>query len=238
MLPMDARVWIPLVLGLAVGAPVAAQTGCLAVPSQPSRPQRPSEAGRDSLRWAVRDSLLTNLRDAAPAAGVAEPEGIVFAELRDRRTGDARTWSFRSNVDAAVVRAVFARRAPLLARLPPSEDLIHLRLDEVEPPDTVTMECMPSLLNVQEFQQDLRRISARRTATPGGPARVALNIKMLVTRDGEVAYAELGRRSSDGDVDRAVLEAARRLRFRPAMIVNVPVDVWVEQAVEVQVGAP
>lgn len=235
---MNARLWIPIALGLAIAAPVAAQTGCLAVPSQPPRPQRPSEAARDSLRWALRDSLLTDLRDAARAAGVAEPEGIVFAELRDRRTGEARTWSFRSNVDAEVVRAVFARRAPLLARLPRSEDLIHLRLDEVEPPDTVTMECMPSLLNAQEFQQDLRRISTRQTATPGGPARVALTIKMLVTRDGEVAYAELARRSSNGDVDRAVLEAARRLRFRPAMIEDVPVDVWVEQAVQVQMGAP
>jgi TonB family protein len=235
---MNARLWIPIALGLAVAAPAVAQVGCEAVASEPARPPRAGEAARTSLRSAVRDSLLTDLRDAARAAGVAEPEGIVFAELRDRRTGEARTWSFRSNVDAAVVRAVFARRAPLLARLPRGEDLIHLRLDEVEPPDTVTMECMPSLLNVQEFQQDLRRISARRTATPGGPARVALNIKMLVTRDGEVAYAELGRRSSDGDVDRAVLEAARRLRFRPAMIENVPVDVWVEQAVEVQVGAP
>jgi TonB family protein len=235
---MNARLWIPIALGLAVAVPAAAQVGCQAAPPRPTEHPRPAEAARDSLRWAIRDSVLTDLRDAARAAGVAEPSGIVFAEFRSRRTGEARVWSFRSNLDESAARAVFARRAPLLARWPGREDLIHLRLDEVEPPDTVTMECMPSLLNAQEFQQDLRRISARRTTTPGGPARVALTIKMLVTRDGEVAYAELARRSADGDVDRAVLEAARRLRFRPAMIEDVPVDVWVEQAVEVQVGAP
>ena len=235
---MRARLWIPIALGLAAAAPVAAQAGCEAVASEPARPPRAGETVRTSLRAALRDSVLTELRDAARAAGVAEPAGIVFAELRNRGTGEARTWSFRSNVDASVVRAVFARRAPLLARWPGDEDLIHLRLDVVEPPDSVTRGCTPRVLNLQEFQQDLQRISARRTANPGGPARVTLNIKMLVTRDGEVAYAALARRSADGGVDRAVLEAARRLRFQPAMIEDVPVDVWVEQAVEVQVGAP
>lgn len=235
---MNARLWIPVALGLAAAAPAAAQVGCQAAPPRPTGRPRPAEAARDSLRWAIRDSVLTDLRDAARAAGVAEPAGIVFAELRNRRTGEARVWSFRSNVDESVARAVFARRAPLLARLARSENLIHLRLDEVEPPDTVTVECMPRVLNVQQFQEDLRRISARRSATPGGPARVALSVKMLVTRDGEVAYAELSRRSADGDVDRAVLEAARRLRFHPAQIEDVPVDVWVEQAVQVLVAAP
>lgn len=238
MLPVHARLWIPIALGLAVAAPAVAQVGCEAVPSQPARPPRPGEAARDSLRSAIRDSVLTDLRVAGRAAGIAEPAGIVFAELRNRRTGEARVWSFRSNVDASVVRAVFARRAPLLARWPDGEHLIHMRLDVVEAPDSVTMECSPRVLNLQEFHQDLRRISARRAATPGGPARVAVNIKMLVTRDGEVAYAELSRRSTDSDVDRAVLEAARRLRFRPAQIEDVPVDVWVEQAVEVLVGGP
>jgi TonB family protein len=234
---MNTRFWIPIALGLAVAAPAAAQIGCQAVPPRPIEPPRPAEAARDSLRWAIRDSVLTDLRAAARAAGAAEPAGIVFAEFRNRRTGEARVWSFRSNLDESVARAVFARRAALLARWPGREELIHLRLDVIEAPDTVTVECTPYVLNSQDFHQELRRISARRSATPG-PARVALNIKMLVTRDGEVAYAELSRRSSDVDVNRAVLEAARRLRFRPGRIEDVPVDVWVEQPVEVQVGGP
>jgi TonB family protein len=58
-----------------------------------------------------------------------------------------------------------------------------------------------------------------------------MRVRMLVTRDGEVAYADLTRRSGRAGMDEEVLQAAQRLRFRPARVDEHPVEVWVEQPI-------
>lgn len=110
---------------------------------------------------------------------------------------------------------------------------MNLRLDHLPAPDTVTRECMPVLQDPQGFAQDLARIQdGLGTDGAGGARPVRLYLIMLVTRDGDVAYATLKRPSTSRDLDRQVLQLGRRLRFRPAMLENVPVDVWVEQPLD------
>lgn len=54
---------------------------------------------------------------------------------------------------------------------------------------------------------------------------------MLVSREGEVVFGVVTRRDAGGDIERGVLDLTRTLRFRPATVDGVPVDVWVEQPI-------
>lgn len=223
---MRTRTWLALLLALAVAAPAAAQGNSACPPAT-------SQAERGALRAAILDTLRTELGDAARAAGGGEPAGIVFAEMR-RRGLEAHVWSFRSNVPDSLSRAVIARRAALLACWPEREVFVHVRLEPSGVPNG-GLPRMPSVQNPQALARALDRIS--RSADPlNRTPLVTVQIRMLVTRDGEVAHAELVRNTTHPDVDRALLDAARALRFRPARVGNVPVDVWVEQPVEVRVG--
>ncbi|HEU4884625.1 MAG TPA: TonB family protein [Longimicrobium sp.] len=227
---MRARRWLPLVLALSLAAPAAAQDGCSATSRSPAR-RRPAEVARETLRSAIKDSIRTELLDVARTAGVAQPAGIVFAQL-DRRGGTAsRVWSFRSNVADSLSSAVIARHAPLLARWPDRDRLMHFRLDRVDIPDSIAVECMPRVLNGAEFQGEMTRIVMNQAVVSPLTRQITMRVRMLVTRDGEVAYADLTRRSGRVGMDEEVLQAAQRLRFRPARVDEHPVEVWVEQPI-------
>lgn len=225
---MRVTYWTPLLLTLAVAVPSAAQDAS-------ARQCRPaiSEDARNALRTSIRDSLRTELGDAARAAGIVEPVGIVFADMR-RRGAEARVWSYDSNLPDSLSRRVIARRADLLACWPERRTFVYVRLDPGVPTGS-TVEHVPSVQNPTVFQRAIERIS--RTADPSNRTRgVTVQLRMLVTRDGEVAFAELLYSTTNLDVDRAVLDAARELRFRPARVGDTAVDVWVEQPVLVRTG--
>lgn len=185
----------------------------------------PSAAG-----GSMRGTLETELRQAARAAGVAEPRGIVFAEVRNRR---ARASAFRSNVPDQVSRGVLERNAEQLAGWSACGGILNLRLDSAAVPAAAGAGRVPVLVNVDELTREVRRLSAAESSRPGvATRRVTLHLTMLVTRDGEVAHAALKRPSMNSEVDRQLLVAARRLRFRPAVVDGAPADVWVELPVE------
>jgi hypothetical protein len=242
---MRSQFLIPMVLCLAAGAPAYSQAAgslpvnCEAAQSEAAWRARYSQAQRDSQQ-AVRDirgALENDVREAARAAGIAQPAGVVLVQLRDRRLEEGRVWSFRSNVPDDVSRTVMARNAELLARWPRRDGLVNLRLDAREAPDSATVECAPVLLNPTGFMRDLARALPGRFSTPGaGTRRVSLHLVMLVTRDGEVAHAEFKLPGTHGNAESGILRVARRLRFRAATIENVPVDVWVEQPVELDLA--
>jgi TonB family protein len=238
---MNARLWIAIVFGFGAAAPATGQTpasGCPTVVSEPVMRAQPGDVSPRPGVVAIRDSLYTVLRSAAREAGVAQPVGIVFAQMRDRRDDAVRVWSYRSNVPDAVSQAVISRHTRLLACWPEREVFVNLRLDSLPAADGFAMRRMPVLLNPQEFADDLQRISSRRSSDPLNRTRlVTLNVRMLITRDGEVAHAEVTRRTTNADMERAVLDAVRRMRFRPAVRRSgEPADVWVEQPIQVQVA--
>lgn len=245
---MYARLLMPIALSLSLSLPVAAQTNggrgpnCRETGPEPERDPRPaqtarhaSQAARRALILAMRDSIRTEVNEAARAAGIDAPVGIVIIELRDRRTGEAQVSLFGSNIPDAVAAQAVERRAALLARMPRDETLLNVRLDPRPSGDT-GVECLPELLDARTLVRRLEAAGAEMApASSESAARFSMRLRMLVTRDGEVAYATLSRRSARGDVDRAVLEVAQDLRFRPAQVGGVPVDVWVEQPVELHV---
>lgn len=233
---MYARLWMPVVLGFSLSLPVAAQTPggpseCRAE-SAPERPPSRSEAARRALFTALRDSIGTEVRETARAEGISTPTGLVLIELRNRRTGEAETSVFGSNVSQALAARAVERRAAMLARMPRDASLLHIRLDPL-PTDGTGAECLPELLNAREFAQRIQQMTrSLPTAPDEESARLSMRVRMLVNREGEVVFATLDRRSMRGDIDRQILEMARELRFRPARLDGVPVDTWVQQPVE------
>lgn len=223
--------------GCVAAVPACAQAqdpagvGCQALPSAASWLAR-NGAGND-----VRGMLENHLREAARSAGIAAPRGIVFAEVGSGRAR-ARVWSYRSNVPDQLSSAVMERHREQLSRWTERNGLLNLRLDPPAAPDSATVECMPVLVNADELARELRRISAPPSSTPGATRTVSLRVTMLVTREGEVAHAALDPSTADRDLDRALLQVVRRLRFRPAAIQNVPLDVWVEQSVSLELPPP
>lgn len=94
---------------------------------------------------------------------------------------------------------------------------------------------LAALVDPHDFSRELTRIRAwPRNGTPGESRYVMLTLVMLVTREGDVAYAVLRGSGGNDNVDREIVQVGRRLRFRPATVGNVPVDAWVEQPVSME----
>lgn len=143
---------------------------------------------------------------------------------------------WQSNVPRDLPRDVLARHASLLAALPERTRVLHLRLDPLPRDTALPVACAPRLAGATQFRDAIVRALQREPPLPSGSdPRVAVQVRMLVTRDGEVAYASLSRRGPTGTIDAAILRAARGLRFVPATWEGVPSDQWVELPVRMEV---
>jgi hypothetical protein len=228
---MRIRFLLPVLALVAVLAPAslpAQRSGCSA-----STDILPGDTEKRILRTAIRDSLRAEMIGAARDAGIAEPAGLVAIRLPEGRAGAGEATVFEGNVPDAAVDAVVARRGALLARWPDGEPWLHVRLDGPHPPEYAAVECLPAPRNTGTFQRELARIIQDRRPEPGAPRRVQMTMRLLVSRGGEVVFGVMTRRGPGAALERDVLAAARReLRFRPATVGGVPVDVWVEIPIE------
>ncbi|HYJ81007.1 MAG TPA: hypothetical protein VEW03_15450 [Longimicrobiaceae bacterium] len=197
------------------------------------RPLRGSEAARDSIRRALRRAVREDAIASARAAGVAEPSGL-FLLLFDRRnpaTGSFR--SFGGNVPAAVLQGVFDRAASRLTAWPDRGDAeLNVRLDaDGEPPEpapgTERVECEPQLENRPEITRLMQQFAQDDATMAMGRGVQAVSLYMLLSRDGEVVYADLVRTSSDSRLDAFALSLAPRLKLRVASVDGRAVDTWV-----------
>ena len=93
----------------------------------------------------------------------------------------------------------------------------------------VASEDMPRLLNPGDVHRRLTWLyeeEAERTAV----------VQLLVQPDGSISHGCVRQRSGDVEFDRAVLEAARTGRFRPAQLHGRPVAAWV--VMPMRLGGP
>jgi TonB family protein len=238
---MSIRILL-LAAGLLAAAPADAQTvagtQCAAVPQEAPRDFRRSAA--DSARDAAKNHAVATIKndvlESAFRAGIQAPEGLVVLEVRGRRAQHTTIHPWRTNVSAELVQGAVDRHLGLLAMLPERDRVLSMRLDPLALPDSLTVECLPRLVDTRQFTEEVARIAERAMPlSPGSDPRVQVHVRMLVSRDGEVAYATVSRRGNLGSLDRQVLDAARRLRFVPASVGGMAVDVWVEQPVVLEV---
>ncbi len=183
------------------------------------------------MRRAVLDSVKADVQTAARQSGIQQPAGMVVMVIQDRTTGRAEIHLHESNVRESLVRDALARRAPLLASLPADAGTLYFWLEPVPFPaaDSVVVECIPQMTNMNWFVQEMRQAVQEEASDMSGTA----DLKMLVARDGRVAYAYV-QRSGRPALDEALVRVTRRLRFQPATVQGVPVDIWV--AVPVPLG--
>lgn len=189
---------------------------------------------RDSSQVLIRKALLEDARVSARAAGVAAPEGMLLFVFDRQNPGAAELRAWRSNLPAEVVSGIRERALPGLAEWPGRElsVVISMRLDSAAPaPDSTPgflVECVPELDNrreitrmINDFASQNRDLLATQTSRP------TVRVKMLLAREGEVAYAEIDRSSGHPRLDTYAAQLAQQMRFRPAAVNGRPVDVWV-----------
>lgn len=244
---MTTRIVVVAAAALLAAVPAPAQeriAGCRSIGPRPEpralNRREAADSVREAAQSAVVDSLKSAVRDAARQGGVAQPEGLVILEVRGPRPERAEIHLWRANVSDDVVRGVLASRGPLLASLPERETTLHFRLNDL-PRDAARsdslMECPPRQGDLSQFVQEITRASRGQPPLPAGSnPNPTLTVRMLVSREGDIAHARLSRRTHEPSLDAAILAAARRLRFVPATVAGVPVDVWVEQPVNLQVA--
>ena len=202
--------------------------------TRPLNRREQADSVRTATVWQVKQALEADIVEAARRGGTAQPEGLVILEVRDRRAEGAGVTLWATNVSDSLVRGVLAARGALLATLPERETTLNFRLNEL-PDDVVgdtTLSCMPRLLNPRQLRGEIVQALARERPPAGYSSRVNVQVRMLVTREGAVAYAELTRRGGVPAVNAAVLAGARRLVFVPATYKGVPYDAWVELPVQ------
>jgi TonB family protein len=194
-----------------------------------------ADSAANVLRRVIADSLRADVAAAARQAGIGQPAGLVVVVIPDR--GGPEVHRHESNVEEETIRQALARRATLTGSLPRGDNTLYFRLDpllDAASAGSMTVEeCQPQVLNVDRFTREVLAIGRREQPGPGvlmSPTNVLL--RMLVSREGEVAYVTLERRSGRPAVNRMIMDAARTLRFEPATLNGTPRDVWVEQPIE------
>lgn len=239
---MRVSVLLAIIFGLAVSAPTVAQRadwnpGRKCISEQYREPRRDrAEARRDSLWSDIRGTIREDLVSSALRVGVA-PEGVVIV-LYDIQERTGRMWMPQGLIPTETLQQVYARAEPLLATFPYprriERALFHLRLDpsprdSLQAGDVVTT-CGPEVLNETEIRQMATEFAARQRA---GRSRSA-HVSALIAQNGQVVYAELARSSGSAEVDQFAQQMFARMQFLPAMVNGVPVDVWIEQPVQVR----
>jgi hypothetical protein len=226
-----ATVLTAMLLG---AAPAAAQLGrCTAAPLEAPRLTAAEQARRERSA-AAGDTLRQLLVGVAREQGVEAPSELVLVEL-SRRGTLAGLRVLRGDLEPAPLREALSAQGALLARYADGKAAVYLRLDapEREPGGA---ECMPEVLNGHELTRVLEELRPEeQTALLRAPLPTV--IRMLVTRDGDVAYVgSIQSTRVPVRVRSELMAAAYRLRFLPLSVDGVPVDFWVEQPFQLRYG--
>lgn len=251
-MPIRAVLVVAAALLAALPVPGEAQarqafTECRPIPQREPRTGPLNRRERaDSVRWAtrrqVKDTLKADVVAAARRGGIAQPEGLVVLKVDTRRPERTEVTLWAANVPDSLVHGVLAARGALLATLSERETTLDFRLNDVPPGAAVgdtTLTCPPRLLNPGQLREEVVQAFIRdNPLPPGGNPRLNVQVRMLITHEGAVAYAELSRRASVTTLNRAVLEGTRRLIFAPASHKGVPYDAWVTLPVQLDMGLP
>jgi TonB family protein len=224
-------------------APAAAQSDsrCKAIATENprSQSQRSADSARMAPRFHVIRALRTGMLDAARQAGVEQPAGLVVVEVDARRPDRSVVHTHHANVQEDLVRGVVAQHTGLFPTLPERTRVLNFRLDSLSLDGMLDspIECQPRLESPGQVGAAMEAVVARERPLPAGSdPRVRVSVRMLVTREGGVAYAELARGSSSPTLNTAILGTMRSLRFLPASLNDRPVDAWVELPIQMTVN--
>lgn len=193
--------------------------GCGIVADTAVVPTAGQVADRQKLRLAL-DSI-------ARAQGTAEPTGILYVDVDSTRQG--KLFFIESNLTPEATQLATARVSHFLETLESGrayQALIRVGADYVAPAPG-KRSCAPKLQSLQLMVDLIGRMMEHHPNARSGrePVPRRAVIRMVVSRDGTVPYAEVVQGTGDAYVDPLLPEIMQRLRFTPATLDDVPYDV-------------
>lgn len=236
---------------LLFSAPLAAQETAYACPAERVVPAgRPRKVDpRDSVAMMTADSIRDELRraaaDAAAAAGTNVLEGLMLVDEPSR--GRFRIRTHRSNLPPEAHPAILAAATATRARWPRrSGEYAHtIRLAPGDsamliPDGAVPVQCRPAVMNRGEMTTLVETWLGQHMdeAPPRHTGQFRATVLALVTREGDVVFAELSRRSGWRLFDDAAPGLAAAMRMDVARLDGKPLDVWIELPVTVHLPLP
>lgn len=174
-------------------------------------------------REEMRDSLLA----VARRSGTADPRGLLFVTVDSTRRG--RALFLDTNLPAPAVQQATRQMEAYLDALQPGRD--YQMLVRVGGEEAVMaagkQHCPPRLLNRADVQNALGdRLSQRPRGTePESRTLKPILLRLVVNQEGGVSYVDVDQPSGDPYVDALIPEFARQLRFAPATLDGVPLDI-------------
>ncbi|HYH82390.1 MAG TPA: energy transducer TonB [Longimicrobium sp.] len=203
------------------GAPAPVPTPARVLAGQPLAPAAARPAARDSAQVALRQRFAADVLALASAAGA--PAGLVV--LATDAGGRTELKLARASVtEAALAPAVDRVREELKAFAAEGPLVWHVRLDPVAlaPGGRTTA---PVIANPREVRAQINRFVVQHFTTIfQGRRGLRVDLQLVVTRDGEVAFARVVRSSGHAVVDQGALQIAPGMRFNPARVGTQPVD--------------
>jgi TonB family protein len=209
---------------IALPAAAAAQAqpggqGCVIVSDTTPVPSPAQVADRQRLRLAL-DSI-------ARAHGTAEPTGILYVDVDSMRQG--KLFFIESNLSPEASQAATARVSQYLTTLQSGrayQALIRVDADYIAPA-AGKRSCAPKLQTLQLMVDLIGRLMENhpnKAHLTSADSKRAV-VRMVVSRNGTVPYAELVQPTGDAYIDANVQAIAERMRFTPATLDDVPYDV-------------
>jgi TonB family protein len=219
------RAACPAALALAVlaaprvQAQAAPPSRCAVIPDTVPGPTPQQIQERNELR----DQIVGALR-----AHGAQPAGLLMVDVNGERRGKLMFMEAQlpDSARAAALQLVSEYLQTLQAGRP-YQALI--RIDGDYPALTPgRTHCRPELASGDSMSIMMQRVLDRHPESgkhPDEPLVRRVIVRMVVTREGSVAFAEIDTPSGDEMIDANAEAIARRLRFRPATLDGVPFDV-------------
>ncbi|MBW3569938.1 MAG: energy transducer TonB [Gemmatimonadetes bacterium] len=199
-------------------AQAAPPARCAAIPDSLPGPTPQQIAERNELREQIQAVLRAHGQPV---------RGLLMVDVDSTRRG--KVLFMEADLPDTTRRAAIAPVADYLATLAAGQGYQALiRIDGEYPAMTPgRLHCRPELANPDSLSGMMQAVLARHPEAGRHREAVAkrATVRMVVTRDGRVAYAEVERPTGDAFLDQNVEAIAMRLRFRPATLDGEPFDV-------------
>lgn len=225
---------IPIIALLVTGCAAAAPALPELTPWQPPTGQSCGTYGGEFAAGEIVDSAA--FADAFAAVGPAD--GGLLLRVRVDSAGEEE-WFRRieTTLPPADADRIEGALAPLVRRPArgSSSGRLHLQSEDGRMARLVagpSQSCPPAIRNRWEVQAALRKVHQEQRQT--GAAVVRLHVDTA----GRVTDAHVHRGSGDVLLDAAILAAGRQANFHPALLDRMPVPVWAEITLTVEVACP
>ncbi|HEX5869829.1 MAG TPA: energy transducer TonB [Longimicrobium sp.] len=201
-----------------VHAQAAPPARCAAIPDSLPGPTPQQIAERNTLRDQIQATLHAHGQPAA---------GLLMVDVDSTRRG--KLLFMEANLPDSTRQAVNAMVATYLETLHAGRAYqALLRIDGEYPAMTPGRQhCRPELANPDSLSAMMHAVLERHPEARRRTEAIAkrATVRMVVTREGRVAYVEVVTPTGDEFLDMNVEAIAMRLRFRPATLDGEPFDV-------------